>query len=359
MHWSPVSRSRKVFATLLTGGTLVAIVATSGSTLAMQESAPRSSQAGQASQPTEREQSAETANDAFTFSNGIAEYRIGTGDELRVRIWTGVESKEYEVVVQADGTIFLPFVGLANMQAGDLSALQLREQIVERLRASYRGPAAEVVVLKRVARLVALVGEIRTMTRANSGPGRYPLPGRIRLLEFITEHGGFSDEAAFNSTQLIRRGTTLEYDLSRAIFQNDITQNPVLDGGDLIYVPALSTSSRKLMIFGEVNRPGLLELTSDVPIAEAIARMGGMTKNAHQSAVAVVRGGLEQPTVLVSNWEEMKKGDLSQNFVVENGDLIFVGRRKLATFTDIMQAFALPLSAIYTTILISNAASTN
>ncbi len=353
MRWSLVSRSKKAFATLLARGTFVAIVTTSTSALALQESGLPSSQVGEA------EQSAQTDNSAFTFSNGIAEYRIGTVDELRDRMWTGVDSKKYEVVVQADGTIFLPFVGLANMQAGDLSALQLRDRIVERLRASYRRPAVEVVVLKRVARVVALIGEVRTIVRSNTGPGRYPLPGRIRLLEFITEHGGFTDEAAFNSTQLIRGGETLEYDLSRAIFQNDITQNPILDAGDLVYVPALSTSSRKLMIFGEVNSPGLLEVTRDVPIAEAIARMGGMTKNAHQSAVAVVRGGLEQPTVLVSNWEELKKGDLSQNFIVEDGDMILVGRRKLATFTDIMLAFALPLSAIYTTILISNSAGSS
>ena len=39
--------------------------------------------------------------------------------------------------------------------------------------------------------------------------------------------------------------------------------------------------------------------------------------------------------------------------------MIFVGRRKLATFTDIMAAFALPLSAIYTTILITNSAGSS
>ena len=39
--------------------------------------------------------------------------------------------------------------------------------------------------------------------------------------------------------------------------------------------------------------------------------------------------------------------------------MIFVGRRKLATFTEVMQAFALPLSAIYTTLLISNSAGSN
>ena len=332
----------------------IVIVATTGSALALEEPGLLPSQSGEA------QQSSQTDNSAFTFSNGIAEYRIGPGDELRIRIWTGVDSKEYEVVVQADGTIFLPFVGLSNMEAGDLSALQLREQIVERLKASYRRPAAEVVVLKRVARVVALIGEIRTSARGNSGPGRYPLPGRMRLLDFITEHGGFTDEAAFNSTQLVRDGKTAKYDLSRAIFQNDMAQNPILDSGDLVYVPAHSTSNRKLMIFGEVHSPGLLEVSDDLPIAEAIAaRMGGMTKNAHQSQVAVVRGGLEKPIVLVSDWEEMKKGDLSQNFIVENGDLIFVGRRKLATFTDIMTAFALPLSAIYTTILITTAAGTS
>ncbi len=251
------------------------------------------------------------------------------------------------------------FWDLASLKAGNKSALELRDEIVGRLRESYRDPAAEVRVTKRVARLVSVMGEIRNMNRAETGPGRYALPGRIRLVEFVTQHGGFIEEADFNHTRLVRKGETFIYNLSKAIFENDGSQNPILDSGDLVYIPSLDVNSRKILIFEEVGNPGLLQVSEDLPIAEAIARMGGMTRSAHQSAVSVVRGGLEEPTVMVSNWEEMKKGDLSQNFTVQNGDLIFVGRRKLATFTDIMQAFALPLSAIYTTILISNASGSN
>jgi polysaccharide export outer membrane protein len=303
--------------------------------------------------------SQQEGNRAFTTSQGVPEYLIGAGDELRIRIWTGVEAKTYEVVVQADGTIFLPFVGLASLDAGDRSALELRDRIVERLGASYREPAAEVVVTERVARLVTIMGEVRSIARGDSGPGRYPLPGRIRLVDFITEHGGFTDQADLNNTQLMRDSQTHVYNLSRAIFQSDDSQNPVLDAGDLVYVPPLSTSSRKLLIFGEVGTPGLLAVSEDVPLAEALALSGGLTKNAHKSGLVVVRGGIEKPMILVSNFEALQKGDLSQNFMVQDGDMIFVGRRKLATFTDIMHAFALPLGAIYTTILISNAASSN
>ena len=298
-------------------------------------------------------------NNAYTTTHGVPAYRIGPGDELRIRIWTGVEAREHEVVVQADGNIFLPFVGLASMEAGDRSALELRDQIVERLRESYREPAAEVTVTEKVARLATIMGEIRTTVRGQTGPGRYPLPGRVRLVDFLTEHGGLTDEAALNRTQITRGGETAIYDLSRAIFQNDESQNPILDDGDLIYVPALSTNSRKLLIFGEVGRPGLLEMTDDIAISEAIALTGGFTSNAHKSGVVIVRGGLEDPVVLTSNWELLQQGDLTQDLTVQDGDMIFVGRRKLATFTEVMQAFALPLSAIYTTILISNSAGSN
>ncbi len=314
---------------------------------------------GQISVPQIALASQQEENQAFTTSRGFAEYRIGPGDELRIRIWTGVDAKEYEVFVQDDGNIFLPFLGLASLKAGDKSALELRDEIVERLRESYRDPAAEVMVTKRVARLVTVMGEIRNVNRENTGPGRYALPGRIRLVEFVTQHGGFTDEADFTRTSLARDGETFTYNLSKAIFENDDSQNPILDAGDLVYIPSLDINSLKILIFGEVDRPGLLQVSENLSIAEAIAHMGGTTKSAHQSAISVVRGGLEKPIVMVSNWEELKKGDLSQNFTVQNGDLIFVGRRKLATFSDIMQAFALPLSAIYTTVLISNAASTN
>ena len=303
--------------------------------------------------------SQEDGNQAFTTSRGIAEYRIGADDELRIRIWTGLEAREYQVVVQADGNVFLPFVGLASLEAGDRSALELRDQIVERLRSSYREPVAEVIVTKKVARLVTMMGEVRNTGREETGPGRYPLPGRVRLVDFITEHGGLTDEADLSRTQIMRGGESQVYNLSRAIFQNDPSQNPVLDAGDLVLVPALSTSSRKIMIFGEVGEAGLLEVSDNIPLSEAVARAGGLTKDAHKSGVVVVRGGLEKPVLLTSNWEALQKGDLSQNFLVQDGDMIFVGRRKLASFTDVMHAFALPLSAIYTTLLISNSAGTN
>jgi polysaccharide export outer membrane protein len=300
-------------------------------------------------------QSDEQSNQAFTTANGVAQYRLGGGDELRVRIWTGVEAQEYTVTVQADGTIFLPFVGLAGLEADGLSTLQLRDRIIDRLRVSYREPAAEVVVLKRVARVATLLGEIRATQRSGTGPGRYALPGRIRLVDFITEHGGLTTQADINNTQLIRSGESHIYNLSRAIFASDESQNPVLDDQDLIYVPPLSQSSRRFLIFGEVNRPGLLELRDTAPVAEVIAQAGGFTKDAHTSHVVVVRGELENPMLLAADFEALKQGDLSQNFMLQNGDMIFVGRRKLATYFDVMRVFAQPLNILVTTAVLANA----
>ena len=189
---------------------------------------------------------------AYTMASGFPEYRIGSGDEIRVRIWTGVEAKEYEVTVQTDGSIFLPFIGLANLKVDGLSSLQLRNEIVERLGVVYRQPAAEVVITKRVARVATLLGEIRTTQRASSGPGRYSLPGRTQLLDFITEHGGMTDKADINNTQLIRNGETLICNLSKAIFDGDHLQNPIVDEGDLVFIPppfsrSSSSCSRSLI----------------------------------------------------------------------------------------------------------------
>lgn len=313
--------------------------------------APSISTAGQ----LQAGQSGEQTNQAFTIAHGVAEYRLGGGDELRIRIWTGVEAKEYTVTVQADGTIFLPFVGLASLKAEGLSTLQLRDDIIEQLRVSYRKPAAEVLIVKRVARVVTLLGEVRATQRTGTGPGRYPLPGRIRLVDFITEHGGVTNQADINNTQIIRNGESYIYNLSRAIFESDESQNPILDDEDLVYVPSLSRSSRKFLIFGEVNKPGLLELPDTGPIAEVIAQAGGFTKDAHQSHVIVVRGELESPELLSADFEALKKGDLSQNFMLQDGDMVFVSRRKLATYFDVMRVFAQPLNILVTTSVLANA----
>ena len=294
---------------------------------------------------------------AFTTASGFPEYRVGHEDELRIRIWTGVEAKEFEVTVQSDGAIFLPIIGLASLKVDGLSALQLRNEIIERLKDSYRQPAAEVIITKRVARVATLLGEIRATQRNETGPGRYSLPGRIQLVDFITEHGGVTAQADFNNAQLIRNGDSHIYNLSRAIFEGDESQNPIVDEGDLIYLPPLSRTSRKYFVFGEVTRQGLLELPSEAPIAEVIAESGGFTTDAHKSHIVVVRGNLESPQIFASNFEELKKGDLSQNFMLENGDLVFVGRRKLATWNDIMRAFAQPLNILVTTSVLAQAIS--
>lgn len=310
--------------------------------------------------PTQAQQDSQPETNlpgAYTTASGFPEYRIGSGDELRVRIWTGVETKEYEVTVQTDGSIFLPFIGLADLKVGGLSSLQLRNEIIDRLGVSYRQPAAEVVITKRIARVATLLGEIRSTQRPSSGPGRYSLPGRIQLLDFITEHGGMTDKADLNNTQLIRRGETQICNLSKAIFEGDKSQNPIVDEGDLVFVPPLSLSSRKFFVFGEVTRQGLLELPSEAPIAEIIAEAGGFTRDAHKSHIVVVRGDLENPQVLAANFEAMKKGDISQNIMLADGDLIFVGRRKLATYTDVMNAFAQPLNILVTTAVLANSIS--
>ncbi|MFQ5793336.1 MAG: polysaccharide biosynthesis/export family protein, partial [Acidobacteriota bacterium] len=229
------------------------------------------------------------------------------------------------------------------------------DRIVERLRVSYRRPAAEVTVKTKVARVVTLLGEIRSTPRGSTGPGRYPLPGRIRLVDFITEHGGLTAQADLNNTQLTRNDRTYVYNLSRAIFQADMTQNPLLDDGDLVWVPSLKTSSRRVLVLGDVRTPGLIELPEEVPIAETIARSGGFLSTAHKSHVVVVRGDLENPTLLTANFESLKKGDLAQNFMIQDGDMVFVSRRKLSSFRDVMSTFATPLSMVLTSVFIGRA----
>ena len=71
----------------------------------------------------------------------------------------------------------------------------------------------------------------------------------------------------------------------------------------------------------------------------------------------VVRGDLENPQLLAANFEAMKKGDLSQNIMLADGDLIFVGRRKLATYFEVMRVFAEPLNILVTTAVLASALS--
>lgn len=78
--------------------------------------------------------------------------------------------------------------------------------------------------------------------------------------------------------------------------------------------------SKKVYIFGEIKLPGIFPLKGDTGLLDAIAHVGGLTTDAD------IRGGLllrNNRYIPVDFEALLKKGDLSQNVLLQPEDIVF------------------------------------
>lgn len=97
----------------------------------------------------------------------------------------------------------------------------------------------------------------------------------------------------------------------------------ILDPQVSVYIS--TTQSQKVMVLGEVKNPGIFTLDSQITALEAITRAGGMTDDAKTERVFFVRSGAKNTEAAFLDLKKaLKKGDMSDNAYLANGDIIYV-----------------------------------
>ncbi len=159
-----------------------------------------------------------------------AEYRIGVGDKLNVRVFQ-VDDLSFEgMVVDTSGNINLPLIGAvrgAGRTAGEMST-----DVAGRLAARYlRDPQVTVTVMEAASQKITIDGAV-------TKPGVYEMRGSTSLLQAVAMAEGPSRVADLTKVAVFRsidgRRSVAIFDLS-AIRQGRATDPQVL-GDDVIVV---------------------------------------------------------------------------------------------------------------------------
>ncbi len=88
---------------------------------------------------------------------------------------------------------------------------------------------------------------------------------------------------------------------------------------------------RKVVILGEVRNPGVYRPTGRGSLLEAIALAGGFTDHAVLKSIIVIRGDLQEPEAFRINLAKaVKRGDASDNIIVQPEDMIYVPKKFIA-----------------------------
>lgn len=297
---------------------------------------------------------------------GLEDYTLRPGDNIRV---DNLEGREFsgEFLVPPDGRLSLPMIG--GISVVGLTMEQASEAIANAYLRFFKYPSISISLLQITPMTITITGEV-------NNPGSYNINlQNIRehrgievpkLTQVIQQLGGVTLGADLSNIQISRKTTTgqteiIYVNLWEFVYRGDRTQNISLRDGDTIFIPLatqidlaqirqLATVSfatdlstpRTVTLVGEVTRPGTYVIKGgdgtggDKPFAgrhdglptliRGLQLAGGVTPSADIESIQLRRiskNGTEQ-TVSLNLWEFWQTGDVTQDTILQEGDVIFI-----------------------------------
>lgn len=267
-----------------------------------------------------------TKNHVFTEEFGAAEYKVGPDDVLEITSWEGTRPEKFEITVRQDGRISYSF--LDDIAVMGLTAKQIDDALTERLTKYLRKVRIDVAIINFQSKSALLSGEINILQTGKSGPGKYPLKGKTSIVDFIVSAGGATNNSDLRNVELARGGKRYTVNLYAAMYRGDMSQNIIIDDGDLVTVPKLRVLGERVYVFGEVRNEGIYPFEESHDLLAAIGKAGGCKSTAVRKDIKIIRGyGRGKPVVLAANLQNLlEQGDTSQNLPLINGDVVYVPR---------------------------------
>jgi len=185
-------------------------------------------------------------NEVFKTIDGIPQYKIGPSDILEITLWKGkgVESTSFNVTVRADGRISLGLV--EDLFVSGLTALELDQLLTEKFKQFIKVPRIDVLILEYRSKIVSVLGPGAARDNRGGG-GQHFMEGRETLSQLLSKIGGLHPDANLSRIRLQRKnGQSLTVDMFKVITLGEGGRDPVINDGDLVYVPLLSESENRI-----------------------------------------------------------------------------------------------------------------
>lgn len=212
----------------------------------------------------------------------VEEYRIGAKDLLEIKVF-GLDELNTTTRVSEDGSITLPLLG--QVQVAGLTKEGTESHLAKMLEAKYLKNAQVTVFIKDYqSRRVAVLGAVKN-------PGTYELLGRQTVLQLLSQAGGLTENAG-GDLLILRQSKTgisaqLAIDIEKLMVDGNPRLNVPLYPDDILNIPV--DKIIRVYVFGEVTRPGALEVrkSKNISLLQAIAQAGGTTDRASKSNVTI------------------------------------------------------------------------
>lgn len=271
-------------------------------------------------------------------STGEAEYQLGPGDQLELRV---LDEPQFDGTFEIDraGEIEVPFMDFA-VRAQCRTVADVRKDIRKELSKMLRKPRVYLAVRERRSRPTAVI------TGAIMNPQQFQMYRRARLLELVNFSGGITERASGLITvfhtqpalcpapgdpateDLQQTADELSRQVPFSVYSvTDLRagkqeSNPVVRPGDIIRIE----EATPVYVTGFVMAPQGVYLRPETTLTTVIAQVGGMRREA-KDKIKIYRRKKDTPTefeLIAVNYADIRK-QKSPDIVLQPYDVIEVG----------------------------------
>jgi len=240
-----------------------------------------------------------------------AGYILGPGDSVDIVVFGQPDLSE-TVTIKPDGLVELPLVG--DVKAAGRTTGQFADDLVKAYRTYLKAPSVSVKIQAFRTTRIYVLGQVFK-------PGQYELKPNAGILELLADAGGPTTRADLAKAVLIRNKTeTTQLDLIVAM-KDGKEPAVTLEPDDVVYLPE---TDARIVILGQVNRPGAYDLLEGQHVTDLLAGAGGPTAGAGLTKAFIVRGAQQIPVDL----RKAMDGDTAANVVLQPRDMVVVPENK-------------------------------
>ena len=260
-----------------------------------------------------------------------AAYVLGPDDQIAIHALLVPEIAEKAIRIESDGWINLPLAG--RVKAGAVTASQLEQAIVERLKVYVEQPQVSIDVTEMRSQPVSVLGAVKS-------PGVHQLRGPKSLVEVLSLAGGVEPDAGYSVriARHVNEGAlplpNAQQDATGQFVVAEVMLEDVMDGRHLASTLAIQphdviTVPRARLVYaiGEVKKPGgfVLREKQTVSVLQVLALAEGMSRTAGAGSARVLRpnpagGQREEIPVNLNQLMAGKHADV----MLQPDDILFV-----------------------------------
>lgn len=255
------------------------------------------------------------------------DYRLGAGDLLTVKVYESDELNT-EVRVSARGEISLPL--LNNVDVFNLTTTEAEDKVEKLYQVKYiQDPHVIIYIKEHVSKQITLVGAVNK-------PGTYEYVRKRRLLDVLAIANGLAEKSG--TIAYVTREDAITHERKRyainlqaLLKRGDMSQNIVVLGGDLIFVP----ESGQCFIDGAVRKPGNYALKGKMTITEALALAGGLASYADDDGIKLIRymGKNRERAIVSLSYSDLQAG-MGDTLFLQDQDVIFAESSGMGLMTS-------------------------